>query len=206
VIPTEIAGRDTFKRVLVLDNYDSFTYNLAHLIGVLGAEPIVVRNDAIDLDGIAALAPTHIIISPGPGRPSESRDFGICGAVIMRYGPTVPILGVCLGHQGIVHCLGGNIVRAPAIMHGKRSQINHDGSGLFAGLPPQIEVMRYHSLIADRVSLPSSLRITATTVVDGLIMAIAHESWPLVGVQFHPESIGTPNGRHLMANFLGIAV
>jgi len=192
------------KRVLVLDNYDSFTYNLAQLIGALGADPVVVRNDEIDIVGIATLAPTHIIVSPGPGRPSEPRDFGICGAALLHYGPAIPILGVCLGHQGIVHYLGGSIVQAPTIMHGKCSRISHDGFGLFAGLPAEIEVMRYHSLIADRASLPSCLRVTARTVSDGLIMAIAHESWPMMGVQFHPESIGTLSGRQLMANFLGV--
>lgn len=200
---TQSTGRELSQRVLVLDNYDSFTYNLAHLIGALGAESVVIRNDAVDISGIAALAPTHIIISPGPGRPSEPRDFGVCGAVLLQYGPTIPILGVCLGHQGIVHYLGGNIVQAPRIMHGKRSRISHDGSQLFSGLPHEIEVMRYHSLIADRASLPSCLRVTAQTTDDGLVMAVAHESWPMLGVQFHPESIGTPSGRQLMANFLG---
>jgi anthranilate synthase/aminodeoxychorismate synthase-like glutamine amidotransferase len=202
----QMASHDVSKRVLVLDNYDSFTYNLAQLIGALGAEPVVVRNDMIDLNGIAALAPTHIIVSPGPGRPSEPRDFGICGAVLLQYGPTIPTLGVCLGHQGIVHYLGGSIVKAPSIMHGKRSRISHDGSGLFAKLPTEMEVMRYHSLIAARALLPACLRVIAQTVDDALVMAVAHESWPMIGVQFHPESIGTPNGHQLMANFLGVAV
>lgn len=194
------------RRVLVLDNYDSFTYNLAHLIGALGAEPVVVRNDAIDLEGIAALAPTHIVLSPGPGRPEVARDFGVCGDALLRFGPTTPLLGVCLGHQGIVHRLGGTIVQAPRIMHGKRSRIRHDGRGLFAGITEEIDVMRYHSLIADRAALPSCLRVTAETADDGVIMAVAHESWPVAGVQFHPESVGTPDGRALMANFLGISV
>jgi anthranilate synthase component II len=191
-------------RVLVLDNYDSFTYNLAQLIGALGAEPIVVRNDATDLAGIDALAPTHLVLSPGPGRPSEARDFGICGQALLHYGPTLPILGVCLGHQGIVHYLGGTIVQAPTIVHGKQSRIRHDGRGVFAGLPEDVGVMRYHSLVADPASLPSCLRVTATTRDDHLIMAVSHESWPMTGVQFHPESIGTPSGRLLMSNFLGI--
>lgn len=191
-------------RVLVLDNYDSFTYNLAHLIGVLVAPPIVIRNDAIDLAGIAALAPTHIVLSPGPGRPSVARDFGICGAALLHFGSTIPILGVCLGHQGIVHALGGRIVPAPRIMHGKRSRIRHDGAGIFAGVATEIEVMRYHSLVAERVSLPPCLRVTAKTVDEGVVMAVAHVSWPTVGVQFHPESIGTPDGRLLMANFLRV--
>ncbi len=192
------------RRVLVLDNYDSFTYNLVHLIGVLGAEPVVIRNDAIDINGIAALAPSHIVLSPGPGRPSEARDFGICGEALLRYGPTVPILGVCLGHQGIVHYLGGRITQAPTIVHGKQSRLRHDGHGLFAGLPAPLEVMRYHSLVADRTTLPSCLRVIAETIDDGLIMAVAHESWPMAGVQFHPESVGTPGGQLLMANFLGV--
>jgi len=172
-------------RVLVLDNYDSFTYNLAQLIGGLGAEPVVIRNDAIDLGGIAALGVTHIVISPGPGRPSVPRDFGICGTVLLHYGPAVPILGVCLGHQGIVHALGGTIVQAPKIMHGKQSRIRHDGKGVFAGLPESIDVMRYHSLIAERTSLPSCLRVTAETVDDELIMGVTHAHWPMTGVQFH---------------------
>ena len=194
----------TSPRVVVLDNYDSFTYNLAQLIGALGAEPIVLRNDAIDIPGIAALKPTHLVLSPGPGRPSEARDFGICGEALLHYGPTLPILGVCLGHQGIVHYLGGTIVQAPTIVHGKQSRIRHDGHGIFAGMPEEVPVMRYHSLIADRTSLPSCLRVTATTSDDNLIMAVEHESWPMTGVQFHPESIGTPCGRLLMANFLGV--
>jgi len=193
-------------RVLVLDNYDSFTYNLVHLIGVLGAEPIVIRNDAINLAGIEELTPTHLILSPGPGRPSEPRDFGICGAALLRFGPYIPILGVCLGHQGIVHYLGGRVVQAPSVVHGKQSRVRHDGGGLFAGVPNDVEVMRYHSLVADRATLPSCLRVTAETVDDGVVMAVAHEQWPMVGVQFHPESIGTPVGRLLMANFLGAAV
>lgn len=191
-------------RVLLLDNYDSFTYNLYQLIAGLGAEVLIYRNDAIDLAGIDALAPSQIVLSPGPGRPDNGRDFGICGPVIERYAATIPILGVCLGHQGIVHRLGGRVVAAPEIVHGKTSRLRHDGAGLFADLGQDLEVMRYHSLMADRQSLPAALQISAETS-DGLIMAVRHRSWPLFGLQFHPESIGTPMGSTLLSSFLGFS-
>ncbi len=187
--------------VLILDNYDSFTHNLAHLIGALGAEVVVLRNDAIDLPGVVSMAPSHVVISPGPGHPGDPADFGVCGPVIGALGPHTPLLGVCLGHQGIVHHLGGRVVRAPAPVHGKTSALRHTGDGLFEGLPERIEVMRYHSLVVEPDSLPEALRATAWTD-DGLIMALAHAHWPMVGVQFHPESIGTPCGAALVANFL----
>jgi anthranilate synthase/aminodeoxychorismate synthase-like glutamine amidotransferase len=189
-------------KILILDNYDSFTFNLYQLLGAVAAEaPIVARNDALSLDEVRALAPDRIVISPGPGHPAVPRDFGICGAVIEALGPTTPILGVCLGHQGIVHTLGGRVVRAPDIIHGKRWRIRHDEAGLFAGLPSPLEVMRYHSLVADRDSLPSELEVTAETD-DHLVMAIRHRSWPLVGLQFHPESIGTPDGGRMLRRFV----
>lgn len=191
-------------RILVVDNYDSFTHNLYQMIGALAPEGTrleVHRNDAIDLQSVCDFDPTHLILSPGPGHPGNARDFGVCSEVIGALGPKVPTLGVCLGHQGIVHHLGGRVVRAPKIVHGKTSRVQHEGKGLFAGLPERMEVMRYHSLIADADTLPQDLRVTARTD-GGLIMAVAHTSWPLVGVQFHPESIGTPEGRHLMSNFL----
>lgn len=190
-------------RVLLLDNYDSFTYNLYQGIAELGAEVQIYRNDAIDLAGITALAPSHIVLSPGPGRPDKERDFGICGPTIERFGATVPMLGVCLGHQGMVHRLGGKVIAAPQIVHGKTSRLQHDGCGVFAGLAQNLEVMRYHSLMAERRSLPAALQVSAETS-DGLIMAVRHRSWPLQGVQFHPESIGTPLGSTLLANFLHV--
>jgi anthranilate synthase component 2 len=189
--------------VLIIDNYDSFTYNLYQYLGELGAAPVVERNDRITLEGIAELAPSHIVLSPGPGRPERERDFGICGPVIQKLAATTPILGVCLGHQGIIHVLGGRIVRAPEVVHGKTSRVRHSGRGIFAGLPEEIEVMRYHSLLGERSSIPDSLEITAETVADHLVMAVQHRAWPLYGIQFHPESIGTPSGKAILASFLG---
>ena len=189
-------------RVLILDNYDSFTFNLFQAVGeLIGGHPVVHRNDAVDLDAVEALDPTHVVISPGPGHPDNPRDFGVCGEVIRALGPRIPILGVCLGHQGIVHHLGGEVTRAPTIVHGKMWRIEHDGTGVFAGLPANIEVMRYHSLIAREASLPDTLRVTARTA-DGLVMGVSHVQWPMHGVQFHPESIGTPQGDTILKNFL----
>ncbi len=188
--------------LLLIDNYDSFTHNLAQLLGGLGADVVVHRNDAVDIDDIDAIVPSHIVLSPGPGHPENERDFGVCGPVIDRFGPSVPILGVCLGHQGIAHRLGGNVVRAPEIVHGKTSPVRHDGTGLFAGVPNPVDVMRYHSLVVERQSLPTVLRVTSETVDTGLVMAFAHREWPMIGVQFHPESIGTPTGQTMMRNFL----
>ncbi len=189
-------------RALIIDNYDSFTYNLYQYLGELGADVEVARNDAITVDQIRATAPSHIVLSPGPGSPDKLRDFGVCGPIILELSRSIPTLGVCLGHQGIIHHLGGRIVRAPKIVHGKTSLVRHDGSTLFRGLAQQIEVMRYHSLLGERSSLPKSLKITASTVDDDLIMAVEHETWPLYGIQFHPESIGTKDGKTILANFL----
>jgi anthranilate synthase/aminodeoxychorismate synthase-like glutamine amidotransferase len=191
--------------VLIIDNYDSFTYNLYQYLGELGGEVEVARNDAITIDEVRARKPSHIVLSPGPGSPDKPRDFGVCGPLILSLGASVPILGVCLGHQGIIHHLGGRVVRAPKIVHGKTSRVRHDGSRLFARLPETFEVMRYHSLLGDRATLPSSLRVTAVTTEDDLIMAVEHEFWPLFGIQFHPESIGTPDGKTILRNFLEIA-
>ena len=191
------------RRVLLVDNYDSFTHNLYQLLGEAGARVTVVRNDAVDLDGARALDPTHLVLSPGPGHPGQARDFGICGELIENLAPRLPTLGVCLGHQGIAHRLGGRVVPAGRIMHGKVDTISHDGRGLFDGLPTSVQVMRYHSLCVERATLPASLRVTAESP-DGTVMAIAHQRWPLVGVQFHPESIGTPAGRDLLDNFLAM--
>lgn len=188
-------------RLLVIDNYDSFTYNLVHFLGELGAEPIVFRNDKITLEQIAALAPDAIVLSPGPCTPNEA---GICLSLIERFRAKTPILGVCLGHQAIGQAMGGEVIRAPQLMHGKTSRINHTGKGLFRGLNSGFEATRYHSLIVKRETLPSTLEVTATTD-DGLIMGLQHRSLPLHGVQFHPESIASENGHALLQNFLNIA-
>src|SRR5256885_16661727 len=153
-------------RVLIIDNYDSFTYNLYQFLGELGGEVSVARNDAIAVEDVRAMNPSHIVLSPGPGSPDKARDFGVCGPLIVDLGSAIPILGVCLGHQGIIHHLGGRVVRAPRIVHGKTSRVRHDGSRLFRGLAPEIEVMRYHSLLGEKSSLPACLRITASTIDD----------------------------------------
>jgi anthranilate synthase component 2 len=188
-------------KLLVIDNYDSFTYNLVHFLGELGAESSVFRNDKITVEEIAALAPEGIVLSPGPATPNEA---GICLAVIDRFKQTVPILGVCLGHQAIGQAMGGDVIRAPALMHGKTSRINHTGKGLFRGLNSGFEATRYHSLIVKRETLPDALEITATSD-EGLIMGLQHKTLPLHGVQFHPESIASENGHALLQNFLTLA-
>ena len=186
--------------VLLIDNYDSFTWNLAHALGRAGADVAVHRNDRITLDEAIALCPTHIVLSPGPGRPENPRDFGICTDILANFHET-PLLGVCLGHQGMAWHLGGRVVHAPTVMHGKTTHIRHHGRGLFDGLPNPLQVMRYHSLLVERSSLPDELEVTAETE-DGLIMAFAHRHRPWWGVQFHPESIGSPDGERLCARFL----
>ncbi len=185
--------------VLVIDNYDSFTYNLVQYLGELGAEVDVVRNDEISVDRIGALAPNRIVISPGPGRPE---DAGISLDVIRFYGESIPVLGVCLGHQAIGLAFGAAIVRAPAPVHGKTSTVDHDGRGVFAGMPPGFSAGRYHSLVVDERGLPSELEVVARTRDDGIIMGLRHRQWPLHGVQFHPESVLTGDGRRLLQNFL----
>ena len=185
--------------MLVIDNYDSFTYNLVQLLGSSGAEPIVHRNDTIDLDGIGSLEPDGILISPGPGRPE---DAGISGAVIEAFGSRIPVLGVCLGNQCIGEVFGGRVVGAPQLMHGKTSWIHHGGAGVLEGLSDPFEATRYHSLVVDRTGLPGVLEVTAETA-DGVIMGLRHRSWPVEGVQFHPESILTAEGPRLIRNFLG---
>jgi anthranilate synthase component 2 len=187
-------------KLLVIDNYDSFTYNLVHFLGELGAEPVVYRNDKITLDQIAHLAPAGIVLSPGPCTPNEA---GICLGLISRFKADVPILGVCLGHQAIGQAMGGDVIRAPHLMHGKTSRINHTGKGLFRGLNSGFEATRYHSLIVKRDTLPSDLEVTATSD-HGLIMGMQHRALPLHGVQFHPESIASENGHALLQNFLNI--
>ena len=187
--------------ILMIDNYDSFTYNLVQYLDELGATVEVRRNDAIDLDRIEAMRPAGIVISPGPCTP---REAGVSVPVIQRFAPTVPTLGVCLGHQSIGAALGGRIVRAGRIMHGKTSPIHHTGKGVFAGLPDPFEATRYHSLVIEAGSVPAELEVTAWTF-DGdtrEIMGVKHRTWPLEGVQFHPESILTTEGKKLLANFL----
>ena len=185
-------------RVLVIDNYDSFVYNLVQYLGELGAEPIVHRHDALTLDDVAALEPSAVLVSPGPGRPEHA---GLSTAVIRWAAGRVPVLGVCLGHQCIGAAWGGTVIRAPEVVHGKTSQIHHDGDGVFAGLPTPLEATRYHSLLIERSSLPDELAITATSD-DGLIMGLRHRDLDVEGGQFHPESILTASGHDLLANFL----
>ncbi|MDQ1403086.1 MAG: anthranilate synthase component [Actinomycetota bacterium] len=185
-------------RVLVVDNYDSFVYNLVQYLGELGAEPLVHRHDVLSVEDIVALSPDAVLISPGPGRPD---DAGVSNAVIERLAGEVPILGVCLGHQCIGQVFGGTIVRAPQIMHGKTSFISHNGTGVFAGLPDPFEATRYHSLVVERETLPDVLEVTAETD-DGTIMGLRHRELAVEGVQFHPESILTRVGHQLLANFL----
>ncbi|MFL0803416.1 MAG: aminodeoxychorismate/anthranilate synthase component II [Agarilytica sp.] len=216
-------------KVFIIDNYDSFTYNLYQFIGeILTAEKsqgtiadfqiVVKRNDEVSLEEIRQIQPDRIIISPGPGSPDDERYFGVCASVINEFGPTVPLLGVCLGMQGIVHVFGGKVVKARVPMHGKISPISHDGKGMFRNIPDQLEVMRYHSLKAESVTLPESLMLTA--VVGDLcsdefmdinkirsregfeIMGVQHKDYPIYGIQFHPESFATEGGKELIKNFL----
>jgi anthranilate synthase component 2 len=187
--------------VAVLDNYDSFTYNLVQYLGELGARVAVFRNDALSAAELAEREPAAVVISPGPGTPD---DAGISLDVVRLMGAQTPLLGVCLGHQAIGQAYGGRVVRAPQVMHGKVSAVRHDGAGVFAGLPDPFEATRYHSLVVERDSLPGSLQVTAWTD-DGLIMGLRHQSHPVVGVQFHPESICTPVGHRLLAAFLDAA-
>jgi len=189
-------------RVLVIDNYDSFVYNLVQELGELGADPVVHRNDAIDVAGIRAAAPDLILISPGPGRPE---DAGVTPSVIGELAGVIPILGVCLGHQAIGQVFGGRIVQAPSLMHGKTSAIHHDGRGVFVGLPDPFTATRYHSLVVDPATVPDVLEVTARTS-DGVIMGLRHRTLAVEGVQFHPESLLTPEGPSLLSNFLAARV
>ena len=184
--------------LLVIDNYDSFTYNLVQYLGEMGQDVRVVRNDEIAAAEIAALAPSHIVISPGPCTPNEA---GISLEVIKTYAGKIPILGVCLGHQAIGQAFGGKVVRAARVMHGKTSQISHDGKGLFTGLPNPFQATRYHSLLIERASVPDSLDVTAQTA-ENEIMAVRHKTLPVEGVQFHPESFLTTSGKDLLRNFI----
>jgi anthranilate synthase component II len=189
--------------ILVIDNYDSFTYNLVQYLGELGSEVEVRRNDAIAVEEIGDLAPTAIVLSPGPCAPAQA---GITVETIRRWGPTIPTLGVCLGHQAIGEAYGGRVIRADRVMHGKTSMIVHDGTGVFANLPSPLEVMRYHSLVVDHSSLPPSLEVVARASDDAReIHGVSHREHPVFGVQFHPESVMTKHGKALLHNFLELA-
>lgn len=185
--------------ILLIDNYDSFTFNLYQYLGELGEEVVVRRNDQVSLKEIENLKPKAILLSPGPGRPEKA---GRSVEIIKSFYQTIPILGICLGHQAIGYAFGAKIVRAQKIMHGKISQLAHTGMGIFASLPRPLKAMRYHSLVIERKSLPSEFKIMATSLEDGEIMAIKHGRYPLYGLQFHPESIGTDAGKQILRNFL----
>jgi anthranilate synthase/aminodeoxychorismate synthase-like glutamine amidotransferase len=189
--------------ILVIDNYDSFTYNLVQYLGELGADVVVHRNDAIEVDEIGAMAPSAIVLSPGPCAPAQA---GVTVDAIRRWGATIPTLGVCLGHQAIGEAYGGRVVRANRVMHGKTSRVEHDGSGVFRGLESPIEVMRYHSLVVEPSSLPKELEVVARAKDDpSEIHAVRHRRHPVHGVQFHPESVMTPDGKRILRNFLELA-
>jgi anthranilate synthase component II len=190
-------------KILVIDNYDSFVYNIAQILGELGAEPIVVRNNQITLEDIKAMNPDGIVISPGPGHPADRRYFGVCTNVITELGPKTPILGVCLGHQGIVHAFGGKVINAKKVRHGKTSTIQFTAEDkLFESVANPFKATRYHSLVADQNEIPGCLEITARALDDGEIMGIRHKKYPIEGVQFHPESVLTSEGRRILSNFL----
>lgn len=191
-------------RVVIIDNYDSFVFNLYQIVGeITGNTPTVFRNDMVEVSDIAELEPTHVILSPGPGDPCNIDYFGVCREVITQLGPAVPLLGVCLGHQGIVAAFGGEIVRGIAPIHGKTSLVIHDGEGIFRGIASPTEAMRYHSLVVSDRGVPGEMIVTAMTP-DGVVMGVRHRVYPIHGVQFHPESIGTPAGHQIMANFLAM--
>ncbi|KKK37774.1 anthranilate synthase subunit II [Mesobacillus campisalis] len=185
--------------ILLIDNYDSFTFNLYQYLGELGSLPVVVRNDALTVDDVLNMMPEAIIISPGPGRPEHA---GICVDIIRALAPSIPILGICLGHQAIGYAFGGKITKAERIMHGKISRLNHSGTSIFAGMPRKMDVMRYHSLVIEKNTVPEQFDVLATSAEDGEIMAIKHKEFPLYGLQFHPESIASREGKQLLNNFL----
>jgi anthranilate synthase component II len=185
--------------ILLIDNYDSFTFNLYQYLSELGAEVKTVRNDKLSLDDIDQMSPEAIVLSPGPGRPEQA---GICVDLVRRFAPAIPILGICLGHQAIGYAFGGAIIRAKRIMHGKESAMSHQGTSLLKSLPQNLQVMRYHSLVIDKNKLPSDFLILGESVEDNEIMAIKHNVYPVFGLQFHPESIGTKSGKQILSNFL----
>jgi anthranilate synthase component 2 len=189
-------------KVLVIDNYDSFVYNLVQYIGELGAETIVHRNDKLTLKQVEELKPDRIVISPGPGTPEDTRYFGICTEILQNVSPNVPTLGVCLGHQGIIYAFGGKVVPAKKLMHGKTSKIKHDGKGIYKGVHNPFSATRYHSLAGEKPSIPGCLEVTAEAEDDGEIMGVRHTKYPIEGVQFHPESILCEDGKLIIKNFM----
>ena len=189
-------------KFLIIDNYDSFVYNIAQYLGELGVESDVIRNDKITLDEIKKKNYDAIIISPGPGTPEDKKYFGVCSEVIIKMGPSTPILGVCLGHQGIIHAFGGRVTNAGCVRHGKTSPVNHNNSKLFKDVKNPFRATRYHSLVGDKTIIPDVLEVTATAADDGEIMAIRHKEYLIEGVQFHPESIMTQEGKKILANFI----
>jgi len=189
-------------KVLVIDNYDSFVYNLVQYIGELGAETVVYRNDQITLSEAAKFKPDRIVISPGPGNPEDDKFFGVCKAILQTLSPVIPTLGVCLGHQGIIHAYGGKVVHANKLMHGKTCTIRHNQRGIFSGVRNPFNATRYHSLAGERNSIPECLQITAEAIDDGEIMGVSHIKYPIYGVQFHPESILCEDGKLIIRNFL----
>jgi anthranilate synthase component 2 len=189
-------------KVLVIDNYDSFVYNLVQYIGELGAETIVYRNDQLTLKQVKELKPDRIVISPGPGTPEDTRYFGVCTEILQQVSSEVPTLGVCLGHQGIIYAFGGKVIHAKRLMHGKTSRIKHDGKGLFQGVHNPFTATRYHSLAGEKPSIPSCLTVTAETIDDGEVMGVRHVKYPIEGVQFHPESILCEDGKLIIKNFI----
>jgi len=191
-------------KILVIDNYDSFVYNIAQILGELKTEPVVVRNDKITLEEVREMNPDAIVISPGPGHPADRKYFGVCTDIIRELGPEIPILGVCLGHQGIVHAFGGKVVNARKVRHGKTSPIQYIQDGLFENVANPFRATRYHSLVAEQDSIPSCLEVTARATDDGEIMGIRHKEYLIEGVQFHPESVLTDEGRKMLQNFISM--
>ncbi len=189
-------------KVLVIDNYDSFVYNLVQYIGELRGEPFVYRNDQLTLEQAMELDPDRIVISPGPGTPEDPHYFGICSAILRQMSCKIPTLGVCLGNQGIISVFGGKIVPAERLMHGKTSLISHDGKGVFFGVKNPFTATRYHSLVGEKKSIPASIEVTAKSIDDGEVMAVRHRKYPITGVQFHPESILCEDGKRIIKNFL----
>lgn len=191
-------------KILVIDNYDSFVYNIVQMLGELKTEPVVVRNDKITLEQIRVMSPDAIVISPGPGHPADRKCFGVCTDIIRELGPTIPILGVCLGHQGIVHAFGGKVINAKKVRHGKTSPIQYSQDGLFENVANPFRATRYHSLVAEQNSIPACLEVTARATDDGEIMAVRHKEYLIRGVQFHPESVLTGEGRRMLQNFISM--
>jgi anthranilate synthase component 2 len=192
------------KKILIIDNYDSFVYNIAQLFGKLSTQPVVLRNNKITINEINKMQPDGIVLSPGPGHPADKKSFGICGDIIATIGPKIPVLGVCLGHQGIVHVYGGKVINAQVVRHGKTSKIKYLDGELFEKLANPFVATRYHSLVASRENFPDCLEVTAFSLDDSEIMGLKHKKYPIYGVQFHPESVLTKNGYHILENFIDV--